>query len=141
MLISAVVITVAYNSLEMFGLLNKRFSSNNEKNSGIVTFDRLFLQDMEKSTAVLKNGDGLRCQYVDKEIFYEFYPKEIYRTFLQTTDTFRFPASNPVFLFEQQTQEQDAGFVDEVHLEYMEDDEQQIFMYRKDYGPDVLLNE
>lgn len=139
-LISTVVITIAYNSLEIFSSLSKRFSLTNERNGEIILLDQLLLEDMAKSERILKEENGIRFVFKDKEILYEFFPDEVCRTFSGITDTFYFPLSNSVFLFKEEEQEKENGFVDEIRLEYTEDDRRQLFLYEKAYGPDLFLN-
>ena len=140
MLISGVVLSIAYNSMDVFGRLSRKFYSNQKGNAEIMMLDDLLRKDFEVSTLILKSGNGILCKKESMNIKYEWLPDMIIRT-IDLPDTFFVKNDGVSVLFMNEQQNLEGGMVDNLQFEKIEDGEELLFVYNKNISPETLLNQ
>jgi prepilin-type N-terminal cleavage/methylation domain-containing protein len=140
MLISSVVITIAYTGLGVFYRQYTQFKHTQEAVSQTLLLDRLLTLDFSNCNYVEKKEGGITCVYADKEIAYQLTDEYILRTEKQTADTFFMPNLRYQTFFLQEEVYMAEKMIDELGIDYLHSEENLHVSYTKKYAADALLN-
>jgi len=138
MLITSVTISIAYSS---FRIINGQFGlykSRSHRNYELVLLDKFMMKDFTNAARVIRNAEGYSCQYPDKEIDYEFEESYILRK-SNLTDTFKLKLMEPKFYFMNEEEFVPGSLIDKVEFTGIIEEESLSFLYKKEYGADILL--
>jgi type II secretory pathway component PulJ len=142
LLISAIVIAIAYNSMDVFNRMYSRFLLKNDINHQLIVFDKIIKSDLQRSEVVLRKGNGISLHKSGSEwINYEWMESYILRHKRNiNTDTFYVKS---VFLqsgFNGLPREENNSVIDEIIIAIIKESESMEAIYFKPYGADVYMN-
>ena len=143
MLISSIVITMAYASYAMFSRLFFTFRNNNELSSEILLADRMLRKETDQSSVIIKTQNGIELYSAGGRVQYYNESDFLVRESGEMKDSFYIPSVNINYYFNQQEQFTDGQPVDRISVEYRrdtEDDEILHIGYYKKYGAAIYLN-
>lgn len=140
MVISGVVIAMAFSGVDMFARMFKAFKTTNEKNAETIVFNRIFRKEVEECEMLIKSESGIVIQDDDGIIAYDFHDNYILRDRQNVVDTFYLNTVNRKFSFRNVEQNIIGGLVDKVNLIKIEEDDETLIELIKDYGADVYIN-
>ena len=139
MLLSSIIIAIAYQGYILFYRQYLSFKKNTEANSKISLLDSRIFSDCADSREIRKSAEGLTFIFKDKKIVYELRGEAIIRHQAVMIDTFKFNAPVISMNFNgKQVFENDL--VDEIKIETQDGEETMEFRYVKKYGADVIIN-
>ncbi len=136
MLLSSLVLAVAYLALQLVNAQYLHFSRNTEETVALSVLRTQLAKDLERTSIVWRRGG---CLVLEKyavldnsaRVEYCFQDSLLLRRQEQLTDTFRFAATAIVFSWEGA--EQSQGPVDQISFNGKLNGESYPFLYRKDY--------
>lgn len=142
LLISAIVIGVAYNSMDVFERLYHRFQANNDKNYQLVVFNKIIKSDLDKADVIYKNGSGILLKKKEVDwIIYEWYPDYILRNKIHSdSDTFYLQSLLSKVSFNNLEQHIDNQVIDQIEIEITKEKETLNAIFTKKYGADIYIN-
>lgn len=142
LLISAIVIGIAYNSMDIFHRLYARFLFNNEDNHQLMDFKRVFRNDLEKAEMLFRQGSSVLLFENDKHtISYEWFEDYILRQNISSsTDTFYVHSSIINSEFNGISASGQELPIDKIYLEFYKSSESINFVFVKKYAADVYMN-
>ena len=139
MLLTAMVVSIAFKSLEMTLQNFQRQKSNDSALAHFSLLDRLLMADIYRSHKVIKVENGFKCCYADgKLIEYSTFPEGIIRRQLAVVDTFNTANTTGLFFRNKKEIENDK-LIDSVSIDYLYKDISITSNYTKDYTADMLL--
>jgi hypothetical protein len=142
LLISAIVIGIAYNSMDVFERLYHRFQANNDRNYQLVVFNKIMKSDLDKADVIYKSGSGILLKINDEDwIKYEWYSDFVLRNKVQSgLDTFYLQSSVIQLYFNGQEQNIDNQVIDQIDIEITRKEEILNAIFAKKYGADIYIN-
>lgn len=138
MLITSVTISIAYSSFRIINGQFGQYKTRSHRNYELVLLDKFMMKDFTNALRIIKNADGYSCQYQDKIINYEFEDSFILRK-SNLTDTFKLKIVEPKFYFMNEEEFVPGSLIDKVEFTGIIEDESLPFLYKKEYGADILL--
>lgn len=138
MLLSALVIGIAYRCLDILTNQYRSFTQKNAYITQLSILDGLLSRDFVKSDTVFTTGNGIRCCSPGKTIVYMMQPDCIIRTDI-LRDTF-FAAQEAHFFFKDEKLNFPAGMIDKLVIQFGKDQNSFTTSYTKYYAADVLMN-
>ncbi len=143
MLISAVVVSIAYNSMDIFNRLYHRYLRTNDANYQFVLFDRIFKRDLDKAEVVFSAISGITLQNFDeKRIRYEWQEDMVlrYRAGVEA-DTFYIHSRLQSLTFgSTDCLNRPEVVVDRIGIDMMKEKEMINAVYQKPYGANIYIN-
>lgn len=140
MVIGSITIAVAYQGYILFYKQYLSFKISSGKNAEVSTLETLLLSDMEDSKEVKKSGNGIVCFYKDKQILYSWSEDFITRKQFSVIDTFKLKNVDLKIKFNSKDGIENT-IIDELQFNWVNESEQFPFIFHKQYGADVLINE
>ncbi|MBO9702109.1 MAG: prepilin-type N-terminal cleavage/methylation domain-containing protein [Sporocytophaga sp.] len=138
MLITSVTISIAYSSFRIINGQFGQYKSRSHRNYELVLLDKFMMKDFTNSIRVIRNTEGYSCQYLDKSIDYEFEESYILRK-SNLTDTFKLKIVEPKFYFMNEEEFVPGALIDKVEFTGIIEEESLSFLYKKEYGADILV--
>lgn len=139
MLISMLVLGIAYQGYMLFFKQFSVFKDSSDKIAEVVLFDRLITGDFNDCKTVVRNEQGVECIFPDKVIQYHFADAYILRKRIAQTDTFYFNLENITFNFRDEPSHTGL-LVDELVFTDKKNERHKTFHYIKLYAADVMVN-
>jgi prepilin-type N-terminal cleavage/methylation domain-containing protein len=140
MVIGTITIAVAYQGYLLFYKQYLSFKDSSGENADISSLETLLLSDIQDSKEVKRNSTGIVCFYKDKQIFYNWSNEFITRKQLVLIDTFKIKNGDLKIKFHG-SDAMENNLVDEVQFSWISEEEAFSFMFEKEYGADVLIND
>lgn len=143
MLVSAIVLSIAYNSMDIFNRLYHRYLRTNDANYQFVLFDRLFRRDLDKAEIVFSAVSGVVFQNFDeKRTRYEWQEDMVlrYRPGVEA-DTFYIHSRLESLTFgSTDCLNSPEAVVDRIGMVMMKEKEIITAVYQKPYGANIYIN-
>jgi Tfp pilus assembly protein PilE len=143
MLISAIVIGIAYTAFNIVGQSYRSFQHKNEDIAVLVRLDELLRKDFSRANTVSKTTSGIFIKTATDSVTYAFEPDFTVRTGI-LTDTFKLTVQEVVTSFEASpitainpVTEQDR--VDELDFSILFENEKIPYHYNKQYSSANLI--
>jgi hypothetical protein len=143
MLISSIVIIMAYSSYSMFSRLFFTFRNNSELSCEILQADRFLRKETDQSSVILKSGDGIDLYSAAGRVHYFQDADYLVREFGSMKDSFYIPSAEIGFFFNQTEQFTEGQPVDRISIKYkrnIEDEDELHLEYYKIYGAAIYMN-
>lgn len=140
MLISMIIIGIAYNGYLFFYKQFLHFQDSSDKVANDYLFNRLMQSDISDCHFILKKSKGMDCHFGGKKIVYEWNESYILRKDNLSLDTFYFHSIKNIAFTILEKPSMENQLVDEVIFEDHRDERHYTFRYRKQYGADVFIN-
>lgn len=140
MLISMIVMGIAYQGYLLFHKQFLSFKKNADKIADLSLMDRLLHSDISDSRIVLKNSKGIDCIYPDKTIIYEWEDTYALRKDAGLIDTFHLTALEGITFTFLSKPANTFEMVDELVFIDKTKESQKVFHYLKKYGADIIIN-
>lgn len=143
LLVGAIVLGIAYNSMDIFNRLYHRYLRTNEINYQFILFDRMFKRDLDRAEVVFSAVSGLSLQtFDDKRIRYEWREDLVLRFRPGAeADSFHIRSEIQSLSFEEMDR---AGLtdavVDRIELVLYKENEVIDAVYRKPYAANIYIN-
>jgi hypothetical protein len=139
MLLSAIVISVAYTVLNIFNLQYLNYKNTRDDIYNLDLLDRLMVVDFSNADNIIKDENRYIFNFPARQVTYAFSDSLISRTENQVEDRFEFQTKGVSALFFK-IEVQPLALVDELRFEIVIKDQNFNFHYQKLYAADVLLN-
>lgn len=140
MLISSLVIIMAYAGLDVFNESIRLFKNRNYEYSQLLLIGNLMHKDIEDSERVIKMNNGIQCFIQGSDVQYDFEDQYILRTKGSLTDTFYVSHKSPAYFMNNKEVMVSGLLVDYIKLEIFLSDENFEQVYCKNYGADIYIN-
>jgi hypothetical protein len=139
MLMSTLVLGIAYNGYTIFYKQFISFKKSSSKIADISLLDRLIWTDIADCKTVVKNEQGITCKFAGNEIKYVLEEDFILRKRGTMIDSFFITVEDAEYNF-RTNKAYDGQIIDELKFINVIDDQQKVFHYLKTYGADILIN-
>lgn len=139
MLLTAMVVTIAFKSLEITLQNFQRQKTNDSALAKFALLDRLLTTDVHRSLKVTKFKNGFKCLYANgKLVEYITFPEAIIRNQGVVLDTFNIENSKVALLFENKATMRDNQLIDSISIDYLYKGISLSSSYTKVYTSDML---
>ncbi|MDT3403747.1 PulJ/GspJ family protein [Mucilaginibacter terrae] len=140
MLISAIVVAVAYTALVLMGNVYRNYHTHQTELAVIMRLDQLLRRDFTRSDAAFLYNDSMHFTVDSQQISYAFAADKIIRKSL-ITDTFKLEGNKPVYLLEGNVLQvtKDTAVIDEMHFEIRYQKNELPYHYKKVFSSTQLF--
>lgn len=139
MLISTLVMGIAYQGYMLFYKQFLSFKSSSERIAKVSLLDRLVSSDMSDCKVVIKRSKGMDCVFNNKVIQYEWEENFVLRKQETLVDTFYLTTESVEFNF-LTLKANEGQLIDELVFREISNERHKNFHYAKQYGADILVN-
>lgn len=138
MLLSSIVISIAYFAFDMLTIKYLRYKKDNEVRYEMTNINSLLNHAFYISDSVIVTGNTIHAHIQSAVIDYELTPECILKYDRGITDTFHFPVSKMEYLYENEHITE--GIIDQAHLEMELGDKKINTVFSKKYNADFTMN-
>ena len=143
MLISAIVVSIAYNSMDIFNRLYHRYLKTNDANYQFVLFDRIFKRDLDRAEVVFSAVSGITLQNFDeKRIRYEWQEDMVlrYRPGVEADTFYIYSRLQSLTFGNADCMNRPEAVVDQIRVVMIKEQEIIDAVYHKPYGANIYIN-
>ena len=138
MLITSLVISAGYLTLNVMGFQFELFKSSTEKNEELYRLEYLLKTDFNNASEVIRTAEGIEIRDTFPVIYVVTY-KRLIRTKNEIVDSFNYAIKDIIYSFEGRTIEYSGELVDRIYFVIRIGDLEIPFIAKKWYAGNVLF--